>query len=151
MKQYHILMTAMVALVALAGCGKSEPPAEVETPLKSAAAPASAEGEGTSAETGAQTTLAPIALDPFTVDSLHIGELAKGHFNLYVKGGEPAAVRAWVGDEGATSAVVTKAEFEEDHHCAHIEVPNPLPADARLWVEIETAEGNRIKGSTAVQ
>lgn len=155
MKIYTFLIVGLVAVIALTGCTKQEPagtPPEspIEAPLVGAPEAAS-EAESQFSEAGSQTVLAPIALESYTVDSLHIGELALGHFNLYVKGGEPAAVRAWVGDEAATNVVVTKADFEVDHHCAHIEVPNPLPAEAKLWVEIETPDGSRLKGSTAVQ
>ena len=161
MKKLTSLSVALIVVAALGGCGKPKPDAQlsestveapavtpevaVETPAVETAV------EGQFAEGGSQTKLAPIALDPFTVDALHIGEVAKGHFNLYVKGGEPAIVRAWIGDEAATDAFIAKAEFEVDHHCAHIEVPTPLPADAKLWVEIETAEGTSLKGSTEVQ
>ncbi len=145
----------LVILATLAGCGKPEPVAEVpETNLEApteGVSTAPPEADGQFGEAGAQTNLAPITLESFTVDSLHIGDLALGHFNLYIKGGEPAVVRAWVGDEAATNVLVTKAEFEVDHHCAHIEVPSPLPADAKLWVEIETPDGTRLKGSTSVQ
>lgn len=154
MKNITSLCLALIVLAALGGCGKPKPDAQptesaVESPVAEPAA--ATESEGQFAEGGDQTKLAPIALDPFTVDALHIGEVAKGHFNLYIKGGEPAIVRAWIGDEAATNAFIAKAEFEVDHHCAHIEVPTPLPADAKLWVEIETAEGTSLKGSTEVQ
>lgn len=163
MKSIASLSLALIVLAALGGCDKSTPDAEpaesaVETSVpepkaatETPAAATEAEAEGQFSEGGDQTKLAPIALDPFTVDSLHIGELSKGHFNLYIKGGEPAIVRAWIGDEAATNVFIAKAEFEVDHHCAHIEVPDPIPADAKLWVEIETAEGTSLKGSTEVQ
>jgi hypothetical protein len=139
----------LATLFTFGGCTPAAPPATTNTdaePLPAAAA----EVEGF-AESGNQTQLAPILLAPYTVKALHIGEVTKGHFNLYVEGGELAAIRAWVGDESANQVMVTKAEFEVDHHCAHIEVPQPLPATARLWVEIETMEGVRLKGSTEIQ
>ena len=161
MKSITSLSLALIALATLGGCGKSEPEAPsseatiaapAQEPVVSTDASAvETEAEEQFSEGGDQTKLAPIALEPFTVDSLHIGELSKGHFNLYIKGGDPAIVRAWIGDEAATDAFIAKAEFEVDHHCAHIEVPTPLPADAKLWVEIETAEGTSLKGSTEVQ
>ena len=153
MKTITSLSLALIVSAALAGCGQPNTDAPMfVTPATTPApeAPAATDAKGQFSETGGQTKLAPIALESFTVDSLHIGELAKGHFNLYVKGGEPAIVRAWVGDEAATNAFIAKAEFEVDHHCAHIEVPDPLPADAKLWVEIETSDGTRVKGSTEI-
>lgn len=157
----HLFQLGVIALAGcgLAACGASksptvpEPTVETvpETPAtpdpasESAAAPADPYSEA-----GNQRKLEPISLAPFTVESLHIGDVSNGHFNLYVKGGEPAVVRAWVGDEAATDVVITKAEFEVDHHCAHLEVPQPLPAEAKLWVEVETADGERLRGSTAL-
>jgi len=159
MKKYTLCSIAIAALVTLGGCTAPEPSPPAETAEDATTPPAglpeiaieAPESEAPYSEAGSQTDLAPIVLEPFTIDALHIGDLSKGHFNLYVKGGDPEVVRAWVGDEAATDALVTLAEFEVDHHCAHIEVPQPLPAAAKLWVEIETAEGARMKGSTAVQ
>ncbi len=149
MNKYIMLGFVLAALVSLGGCTPATPPATPETNAEPLSV-ASGEVENF-AESGDQTQLEPILLAPYTVKSLHIGEVTKGHFNLYVEGGDVAAIRAWVGDESATQVVVTKAEFEVDHHCAHIEVPQPMPATARLWVEIETSEGMRLKGSTEIQ
>lgn len=125
--------------------------AEVE-PDPAAQAPAASEtAEDTFSETGDQTWLDPITLASLTTKVMHIGEVSKGHFNLYVEGGEPAAVRAWIGDEAATNVVVTKAEFEVDHHCAHLEVAQPLPEGARFWLEIETTDGQKLKGSSPLK
>ncbi len=161
MVYYGVILALFVSLASgLAGCSATESSPEAPTPKEEmASAPAeSAAPVATEAapvdpysENGDETNLAPITLEPFTVKALHIGELSVGHFNLYVEGGEPAVVRAWVGDEKASDVMVTKAEFEVDHHCAHIEVPSPLPEDARLWVELETADGKRMKGSADVQ
>lgn len=159
-KNGMMLVVAMSLVGGLTGCSAKEKPSEATPPAEeSATTPVEQPVEEVTtaatvdpySETGDQTNLAPIVIEPFTVKALHIGELAQGHFNLYVEGGEPAVVRAWVGDEGASEVMVTKAEFEVDHHCAHIEVPSPLPADARLWVEVETAAGERLKGSAEVQ
>jgi hypothetical protein len=151
MKTHALLATAGAVLLALAGCGQPQNTPEVPVETQVPATEAADADKGQFSEAGTQTELAPISLEPFTIGALHIGELRRGHFNLYVEGGEPAVVRAWVGDEAATDVVVTLAEFEVNHHCAHIEVPEPLPADAALWVEIETSDGARLKGSTPVQ
>lgn len=149
MTKYIVSGTCCAAILYMGGCTPPVPPATLEA--DTAPLPVASPAEETFSEAGGQTHLEPIDLSPYTVRALHIGDVTKGHFNLYVEGGEAAAVRAWVGDEGATQVMVTKAEFEVDHHCAHIEVPEPLPATARLWVEIETAEGTRLKGSTEIQ
>ena len=78
-------------------------------------------------------------------------KLEDGHFNLRITGGEVAAVREWVGPEDASGVMVVKTEIERDYHHGHVEMPSPIPADARLWIEIETPTGELVKGSTPVQ
>jgi len=165
----YIFTTAAIIGSVLVGCDKSAEttaapaapePVAAETPEITAPEPTEvaesteaepAESGESFSEAGEQTYLDPIALAPFTSKVMHIGDVSKGHFNLYIEGGEPAAVRAWIGDEAATDVMVTKAEFEVDHHCAHIEVAQPLPEGAKFWLEIETADGQRLKGSSALK
>ncbi len=65
--------------------------------------------------------------------------------------GKPAtvtAVRFWIGTEDAKGSIKAKADIEipaePNHWHTHAEVPSPLPAGAKLWVEIE-AEGSGKK------
>ena len=58
--------------------------------------------------------------------------------------GKPApavAVRFWIGTEDAKGALKAKAEIENsaqpNHWHTHVEVPEPIPGTAKLWVEIE--------------
>lgn len=51
----------------------------------------------------------------------------------------------------ASGVAIVKTEIENDYHHGHVEMPNPIPADARLWIEIETLAGERLKGSVPVQ
>lgn len=57
------------------------------------------------------------------------------------------AVRFWIGTEDAKSSVKAKAEIEvpsePNHWHTHAEVPSPLPAGAKLWVEIEGTNGKK--------
>jgi hypothetical protein len=52
-----------------------------------------------------------------------------------------AAVRFWIGTQDAKGSVKAKASIEDpkspDRWHTHVEIPSPLPADSRLWVEIE--------------
>lgn len=158
MKTMSLMMTALLTGAVLAGCSKPDTttPPEAATPAATpapAAEPVAAEADAGDnlSEAGDQTFLEPIALAPFTTKVMHIGEVSKGHFNLYVDGGQPAAVRAWIGDEAATNVLITKAEFEVDHHCAHLEVTQPLPEGAKFWLELETADGKLLKGSSELK
>lgn len=66
-------------------------------------------------------------------------------FDITVTGGagKPAAVRVWVGAQDGKGSVKGKAEAEGDGWHAHAEVPKPLPAGSKLWVEVETASGQK--------
>lgn len=66
-------------------------------------------------------------------------------FDISVTGGtgKPAAVRVWVGVQDGKGSVKSKAEAEGDGWHAHAEVPDPLPAGSKLWIEIETASGQK--------
>src|SRR5829696_3151050 len=66
-----------------------------------------------------------------------------GAFDVVITGGKPKAVRFWVGTEDAKGSVKAKAEEETtDNWHTHAEVPSPLPAGSKFWVEVEppTAE-----------
>lgn len=141
---YRVLWV-LVAAGAGMGCRLASEPASAPSPAATQTEPAA------EVEPGGFNRLAPVNVGDYRVESLHVGDLANGHFNLYITGGEVDAVRAWVGDEQATDAYVGKANWEDDHYCAHLEMPQPVPAEARLWFEIESRDGRTLKGSTVLQ
>lgn len=64
--------------------------------------------------------------------------------------GKPAiatAVRFWIGTEDAQGSVKAKADIEDpkqpNHWHTHVEVPDPLPAGSKLWIEIEHQDGKK--------
>lgn len=77
------------------------------------------------------------------------GEIKPGDevvFVMKVSGGtgEPKAVRAWVGVESGQGSIKTKAEEEKEGEWhAHHTVSKPLPSNAKLWVEVESASGKK--------
>ena len=81
------------------------------------------------------------------------GEAAAGtevHVDIHLKDGDaPAAVRLWVGDEAGTGAMKSKADGSGGDYHGHVEVPADVAEGAMLWIEIETADGERHKTSTA--
>lgn len=174
MKKAGLFLVAMIALV---GCG-GEAPVEptTEAPATETAAPAAAEVPMTEvpAPAAAETAVAPateavaaaagkdvggimmfdlpaVTIGPYTVQPMYEEKLEDGHFNLRISGGEVAAVREWVGPEDASGVMVVKTEIERDYWHGHVEMPNPIPADARLWIEIESPSGELLKGSTPVK
>lgn len=65
-----------------------------------------------------------------------------------------AAVRFWIGTQDAKGSVKAKAEIEDpkepNRWHVHAEIPNPMPADSKLWVEIEDDKGVTAVGSFAL-
>ncbi len=61
------------------------------------------------------------------------------------------AVRFWIGTQDAKGSVKAKAEIEDpkdpNRWHVHVEVPNPMPAGSKLWVEIEDDKGGTAVGS----
>jgi hypothetical protein len=57
------------------------------------------------------------------------------------------AVRLWIGTEDAKGSIKAKADIEDGKWHTHTEVPSPIPAGSRLWVEIEESGGKKTLGS----
>jgi hypothetical protein len=56
------------------------------------------------------------------------------------------AVRFWIGTEDGKGSAKAKAEIEDPKGApnrwhTHAEIPNPIPAGSKLWVEIESDKG----------
>lgn len=139
--KYYLLSFSLI--LALSACGAPEQAPSAPQVVNESEAPAAAEIK--------MTELPPVTIGPFTVQPMYEDELAGGHFNLKISGGDVAAVREWVGPEDASGVMVVKTEIERDYWHGHVEMPDPIPADARLWIEIETPTGELHKGSTPLQ
>lgn len=61
------------------------------------------------------------------------------------------AVRFWIGTQDAKGSVKAKAEIEDpkdpNRWHVHAEIPSPIPAASKLWVEIEDDKGGKVVGS----
>jgi len=100
------------------------------------------------------------ALEPTTVGDMTV-ELAQGHGaikagqegHLVVKlpysDSGATVVRAWIGTEDRTLSYVGKGEYAPSHddYDIHAMAPDPLPADAMWWIEIEKPDGTKVLGS----
>ena len=63
----------------------------------------------------------------------------------------PKAVRLWVGKADARGSTKVKAEAEAaGAYCVGVDVPDPLPAEAQVWIALEAADGTVSKGSVAL-
>ena len=149
---FRFLTVLLSSSFLLAGCGAAPSPAPAPESKPATEAPAKADEHADEEEHGGeQTPIGSAQVGPFTVVATYDeAEFKNGHFNADVTGGEVAAVRMWVGPEDATGVMVAKAEIEGKYQHAHVEVPDPLPADAKLWIEIETPTGETHKGGIAL-
>jgi len=141
---YRVLTTMLSCVVVLAGCGgqQASAPAAVNEAPAAAKAPV---------EAPPMRNFASIKIGPYDVQPMFEEEIEDGHFNIKVSGAEYKSVRGWVGPEDASGVMVVKPEVENDYLHGHYEIPTPVPADAMLWIEIETPTGETLKGSTPLK
>lgn len=62
----------------------------------------------------------------------------------------PKAVRVWIGSDsgrGSEKAKATGAVAEPGSYEAHVAVPAPMPEGSKIWISIEPASGDAVKGS----
>lgn len=101
-----------------------------------------------------------IALGTYDVSGISV-EAAQGHGKVedgkeghlviklpYNDNGE-TVVRAWIGTEDRTLSAVGKGEYAPSHddYDIHAVAPDPLPAGAKWWLEIEKPDGTDAVGS----
>ena len=151
-----IVFSACVGLVLfVAGC-KEEDTAQSgggSTPAGQTAAPAGgASGSPAAPQTGhnrlpiGEKTVGNLKLVATMDEPVKPG--GEGAFDVVITGGKPKAVRFWVGTEDAKGSVKAKAEEETpDNWHTHAEVPDPLPAGSRFWVEVEPPTGEKFTAS----
>lgn len=84
------------------------------------------------------------------------GEVKAGseaHLDIELSGNaaEPAAVRVWIGSQDGKGSMKQKADGGGSEFHAHTDVPNPIPEDARLWIEIDDGKGGKSVGEFAIK
>lgn len=153
----------------LSGCEEKKPAATAASTSKKAddhghdhaadgshAAPgASAPGHG-----GAVIALGEQTIGTFTAKATRDeGEIVAGKdapidATVTPAAGSPlkvTSVRFWIGTQDAKGSVKAKAAVEDpkdpNRWHVHAEIPNPMPADSKLWVEIEDEKGVKAVGS----
>lgn len=138
--------TALAASIAclILGCGAPEPSAPATgAPAQSAAPQPNYDIP--------MRNFAPLQIGPYAVQPMFEEEIEDGHFNIKITEDNVTAVRIWVGGEDPADVMVVKTEIENDYHHGHIDMPDPIPAGAALWIEIETPDGELLKGSTPLR
>ena len=101
-----------------------------------------------------------VSLEPVSAGGMSI-EVAQGHGGIgagkesqlvvklpYSDGGQ-TIVRAWLGTEDRTLSYVGRGAYAPSHddYDIHAVAPDPLPADAMWWIEIEKPDGTKVVGS----
>jgi hypothetical protein len=141
-------MFLFAALLPLVACGEAPAPAAAPaTPAAAAAAPMDHDH-------GDEKPIGPMAIGAWQFTVVQLGDVKPGAeavFELeFAKDAKvPPLARAWVGAADGKGSMKVRFGKEGDHGLhAHVQVPSPLPADAKLWIEIE-ADGKTEAASTA--
>lgn len=114
-----------------------------EKPTKPAANNKTTDQQGD--DHGTRYPLAEIKLEEFdrTVKITQLGEVEAGtegavEVEFDSSRERISTIRAWVGIESGVGSMKGKMEIEGDNKMhGHVEIPDPIPADSKLWMEIE--------------
>lgn len=152
MKTRNVLMMLTALAMPLAGCERKPN------------SPSPAPTTGTSSDTPKNEDHGhehdEVSLGKFDINGIMV-EAAQGHgkveagkeghlvIKLPYKDNGSTIVRAWIGTEDRTLSAVGKGDYAASHddYDIHAVAPDPLPADAKWWVEIEKPDGTKSVGS----
>jgi len=105
---------------------------------------------GTSGHGGEVIALGTTKLGTFEVRaSRDKGEFKPGGdspIDVWIDGGVGkgvTAVRFWIGTEDAKGSMKAKADIEDGKWHTYVEIPSPMPAGSKLWVEVEESPGKK--------
>ena len=142
------LFISITICLVLLGC-TSESDSQEQAPKPRATAPTPQVVPVTPSRTTVTMSLAGITLKVAIKGTLSPG--AEIDVELVQTSGSPAiAIRLWVGNETGVGSAKTKSHSHGASHHAVPQAPNPLPANSALWIEIESAMGERESGSIAL-
>lgn len=145
-------VSVLTTVLVLVGC-ESKPKPSVPTPAEPSKPEAAAPKAPAGGHGGGVIELGETTVDGMKVRaSRDVGEIKPGGdapIDIWLNGGlgDAAAVRFWIGTEDAKNSVKAKADVEAGHWHTHAEVPQPLPAESKLWVEIEKKGGGKLTKS----
>lgn len=154
-----LLVTGLAATLALTGCGNNTtPPANNNSGNQHTEGDGHDHGEEGHAEEGhdehgEERALGTLAFGDTVLAIALAGAVEAGHeahVEVEVQSGPaPAAVRLWIGIESAEGSTKSLAEAHDGHFHGHVDAPATLAPEARLWVEVENAAGERSAQSIA--
>ncbi len=138
------LIGALAGVISVIGCGKTPSSPAGQSPTATA-------GSSGGGHHGKVIELGTASAGAYSLRaSRDEGEIKPGGdapIDVWVTGGavKVAGVRFWIGGADAKGAIKARAEIEipaePNHWHTHAEVPDPLPAGGKLWVEIEDEKG----------
>ncbi|MBT8484480.1 MAG: hypothetical protein KJO43_02805 [Phycisphaerae bacterium] len=100
---------------------------------------------------GAERGLGSVTIGGATLEVTISGAIEPNgevHADIVQTGGAtPAVVRLWIGEESGAGSLKSKADGHDNHFHGHAEVPSQIPAAAALWIEVESASGERTSAS----
>ncbi len=115
------------------------------------AAPIAAEDGHAATKPVAEKTMGAWRVAVFIPKPAAAGKELDVDLALTPAGTKPKAVRLWVGTENAKGSVKAKAEAHAPGtYCVGVEVPDPIPAGAKLWLAIEAEDGTTAKESVVM-
>lgn len=158
-----VLAAATLALVP-AGCGDSKPASGTKAAAKDdhghdhgpsghdghdhapAQPAAAADADDQGHAHGPTVQLGEQQVAGFAVRASRDGAIAgaaDAPIDVWITGGpaKVVSVRFWVGTPDAKGSVKAKAALEKDNWHTHAELPSPMPAESKLWVEFEVEGG----------
>ncbi len=106
---------------------------------------------------GEEVDLGSTTIGPWTVECAqshgNVEAGKEGHLvvKLPFNDNGQTTVRAWIGTNDRLSSMVGRGEYAPSHddYDIHANAPDPLPADAKWWIEIEKPDGTKAVGSIA--
>ncbi len=151
-----VLFALLIGISSIAGCGGTEDPKP--NPGK--------DKPNDSSQKDAEPTKDDdhdhdeVALGKFDINGITV-EAAQGHgaveagkeghlvIKLPYNDKGATVVRVWIGTEDRTHSRVGKGEYDDSHddYVVHANAPDPLPAGAKWWVEIQKPDGSKSLGS----
>jgi hypothetical protein len=110
-----------------------------------AASPLPEAGPSSDAHSGESHHLGTVTIAGATLDISMIGAIApkvQMHFDVVQTAGPTlSTIRLWIGDESAVGSLKVKSDANDNHFHAHVEAPDMLAMDSKLWIEARDAAG----------
>lgn len=165
MRSFIFILSALVGFAVSVGCDKSAPQSSAH---KSGEVHTPGDGHDHGTQSGVDAhghdghdhgskafTLGVVSIHGIKVKAVQDGDIVPvkpASFDLSFSEGteRPAEVRGWIGAENAPVTAKIKGEPEGAGFHVHASNPDPLPNDARLWVELKSPSG-QATGSFALK